>query len=206
MRRGRLGNFRVSGSELLGICACLLAFSLWNFAARSKVDPAAVWFFASFCYACVVSGRLCWNCVFPRSNQASFPTVFLFGFFLVSQILFLSSMLSPLGMVRDGLVIALGTLVWGLLQKPSADVLTRNKSDISLGLIATLLSLVGGTLWLIDSIVPSEVAHGDVTFKPWVDRRARCMIRMFRDSHGIASLNTSCFRGNPPRSTTTRVR
>jgi hypothetical protein len=188
----------VSGSELIGIGTCALTFSLWIFAAEWAIDLKIVLFFIAFCFGCVVSGRLCCDAVVPRSNRASFPTVFLFGFFCVSVPLFLLSVLSPLGMAWNGLIVVLITVVWGLARTPLTAQPITNKSEIRLGLATTLLSLVAATLWSADSIQPMTVAHGMVTFRPWVDSFYHsCVVRMFRDSHGFSSLEHIMLPGQP---------
>ena len=198
INHARLRALTVSGSELLGIGVCALTFSLWIFAAEWVIDFKVVMFFTGFCFDCVVSGRLCWNAVFPRSNRASFPIVFLFGFFFVSVILFLLSMLSPLGMALNGLVVVLVTVVWGLARTPSTEQQITNKSEIWLGLATTMIGLVAATLWSADSIRPMTVAHGVVTFRPWVDSFYHgCIVRMFRDSHGFSSLEHIMVPGQP---------
>ncbi len=110
-------NVLVGGSQLTGICACALTFCAWIFAARGSIRAGEVFFFFAFSYLCILAGTMLLEAVLGPACPGDFPTVFAFGFFFLSTAIFVLSLLSPLGMRTNGLLL-LAAILTARLARP----------------------------------------------------------------------------------------
>src|SRR5205823_1510143 len=99
-------------TELIGVVACALTFTLWNVAAEGALTLRAAVFFPLLCLGCVLAGR-------PAARLAAteaahdLPTIFLLGFLLLNSGLYLLAWISPFSIVVNALILLAIVLVWG---------------------------------------------------------------------------------------------
>ncbi|MDR3635717.1 MAG: hypothetical protein P4L84_18085 [Isosphaeraceae bacterium] len=196
----RATNFVLAGPELVGVALCGLSFTGWNVASLGSFDPATLVFFLAGSYLVTLAGKLCLRALLPFRSQPDFPTSFLCGFFAFSTALFILSLALPLGIVGDGLIVILVAIAWGLATGSRPPSLTSTTGRSLPGLAVALVSLLAATLWSADAIRPLDESHGIVVFKPWSDCFVHsCMVRMFRDAHGVGTLENIMLPGRPPQ-------
>ncbi len=185
-------NVLVSGSQLLGICTCGLTFCAWIFAARGSIGAGEVFFSFAFSYLCILAGTMLLEAVLGPACPGDFPTVFAFGFFFLSTAVFVLSLLSPLGMRTNGLLL-LAAILTARLARPRA---SGHRESVWPALAACLISLIAGSLWSSDSIRPLIFVRGSVIVKPWADSFYHAaIVRMFRDAHGMGTLENVLLPG-----------
>jgi hypothetical protein len=173
---------------------------LWNALATRAVTWQVPAFFAVFELACVLAGRVVIRLAAPRGAVATdFATSFLIGFFLISTALLLLALLSPLGLVADSAVL-LAVIV--ALAAPLSRETPRPRGGESVDfwcVMAVAISLAAATLWCQTSVSPVAAAGDDEIHKPWTDSYYHAsQVRMFRDSHGMGSLQDFRVAGDPP--------
>jgi hypothetical protein len=193
-------SFLLNGTDGVCLAACLACFSAWNVLATRAVTWQVPAFFAVFGLACVLAGRVVIRLAAPRGAVATdYATSFLLGFFLISTALLLLALLSPLGLVADSAVL-MATIV--ALAVPLSRGIPRRREGAGVDFWCTMavaISLAAATLWCQTSLSPVEMAGDDVIHKPWSDDCYHAsQIRMFRDSHGMGSLQDFRVAGDPP--------
>ncbi len=187
----------VSGPEFCGIVLFALVFTLWGVLSRGAAGLDVAPFGLAFSYFCILTGRLVIDLLrLPVDRFRDIPTTFLFGFLALNMLLLFVALALPFSLPVDALLIALGVGVGALRLGPAARV-----SPFSVeapGLACLALSLVAATLWSLDSIMPEVVSRGVVVFNPWADCFLHaCVIRVFRDAHGVFTLEHFSMAGEP---------
>ncbi len=132
----------------------------------------------------------------PLGPTPDFPTSFVVGFFAVSAPLFLLTLATPFGIRADALIVAGVVIVGGLLRETPPKV--RPAPDPRPEFLCLLVSLLAATLWSADALQPVVERHGTLIFKPWSDCFVHAaMVRMFRDAHGLGTLQNIMLPGRP---------
>src|SRR5512142_1785171 len=151
-----LRALRLTGTDAACLAACVACFTAWNAIATRTISWEVPAFFAIFCYACVLGGRPGVHLLSRRpGGTPDFPTSFLIGFFLISSVLYLLALVSPLGIRANSAALLAGVVALGLRSSRRTFRTTRDGPEIHINLyctIAVALALVAVTLWSRASI------------------------------------------------------
>jgi len=185
----------VDGPGLSAIAAMASAVTLWGVPSRGAAALDLAPFGLALAYFSILAGRLVVGALrLPAGRFGDIPTVLLVGFLALNTLLLAAALALPLSLPTDALLIAAGVVGWALRADPPA---LRPPSPAR-GLACLVLSLAAATLWSLDSIEPTVASRGDVVFRPWVDSYTHaCFIRIFRDAHGISTLEHFSMAGEP---------
>lgn len=128
-------------------------------------------------------------------NRAGLCFQFLTGFLIFNSLLFIATLISPMGMLPNLLVLASAAVplaLFGRRYRPPAD-----ESELP-ALLCIVLSAIGATLWASDAQTQPVVQGGNMVYQAWQDIffHAR-QISAFAQARGVGTLYQINFADAP---------
>lgn len=173
-------------------------FSMWNIKTTHQINLAIPLAFTAFTFVCFAYGKAFLS-LFGTKNITtnSFNLQFLVGFFLFNTFLFITSLLSPFGVVLNSVILSLIALGLTLHGTTIKTVDSKANADIA-SFLCILICAIAATLWCTDSQSPYITNDHLVTFKTWQDTFFHVTeISNFARSTGINSIQDIRMAGAP---------
>lgn len=184
----------------LYLLSVVLFLSVWHAKVTGRLSPGTLAVFALICGVSLVWGRL-FTRLAPLSCApgCGLTLQFLCGFLALNTLLFVLSLVSPLGIAGDLFVLAgCGVLLLVFVRGETAS--TLGGAHFIPDLLCVLISGAGATLWCTDLLSPVASDGSTTVFRAWQDifGHAR-LISMFAQSHGPGTLSDLLMATNSPR-------
>lgn len=155
----------------------------------------------SFALICVCSllwgGILAGRLPLSFANDCSITLQFVLGILATNTFLFALSLVSPLGLGGNLLILAATAVVWRIAAAPHVSV-PEPASGYLPDMLGVAVCGVGATLWCLDSLHPVFGDEVTTIFRTWQDRFYHTrLISMFAQSHGLWSMTNIEFVDAP---------
>jgi hypothetical protein len=182
----------------LSVAVMITFMLLWHVRVTGHLSFGFVAFLGGFILLCLSYGRAFFVAIKPLViARAGLSLRFLCGFILFNTFLFVLSLVSPLGMPINVLLlssIGLSLPFFGRRHEPNLDEVAVNLPN----LLCIALSGAAATLWCSDSQMPLHVQDGKIVYQVWQDMFFHVReISTFAQAHGIATIHDISFSGAP---------
>lgn len=155
----------------ISFSAALIAALLlgWHWRTTGSAKPQAVFFMLGFVVICLVYGHLFLSAVrgfFKNSAGSAFQ--FLIGFFIFNSALFFLTMLSPLGIFYNVVLLALAAAAALLALPRGSSPLTPTGAELP-ACMAIVVSGIAATLWCTEAQQGALLTANSSVFQVWQD-------------------------------------
>lgn len=185
-----------SRGDLIGVFLMGAVVSLWASAAAGEFSFLALFACEAMFFCFYLVGTLATASPSLSSGvRFELPLRILIGYIVTSTLLLAAAWMSPLGMLANFTLVAVGALMAFFAVKKRKLYQPSQASLWCVGMCA-----VATTLWCQDSLDPIRVEGGVTVFKPWIDGFYHAVhIRIFAESHGASTIEDFRMVGVPAR-------
>lgn len=171
---------------------------LWHARVTGQLSWTVLATFVLFVYVCLAYGRaFLYATADLVKNTAGLTFQFLCGFILFNTLLFVLSLVSPLGMLVNVSilsVVALGLSALRLKRPTTSD----GWLDELPGLLCIIVSGLAATLWCSDAQAPLLIRGETAIYQTWQDIFFHVReISVFAQAHGIGTIHNISMSGTP---------
>lgn len=186
------------GTQLAAVVMMVGFLSLWHLRVSGHLSWSALAALLLFVLVCLAYGQAFLTATASVSrNRAGLPFQFLSGFFVFNTLLFLVSLLSPLGMLFNVSLLALGALVLMILDARRQPVFDETGEALP-GLLCILVAGLAATLWCSDAQAPLPIQGQAAVYQTWQDSFFHVrQISAFAQAHGIGTVQNIKMSGAP---------
>lgn len=179
-------------NNILPACILVLFLYGWHWRVTGALSPIVLFALPAFVSLCLAFGSVFLRLVLPsHSGTAGLPYQFWTGYFVFNSLLFVVTLISPLGMVVNLLLISVFAIA-GYFSTRKRDVAPEQPSAVGenrANWVAILIACVGATIWCGDAQTTVQAPDGGTVFQIWDDVYIHAReISVFAQSHGMATI------------------
>lgn len=187
----RRSTLRHRGIQLAAVAMIVMFLSLWHIRVTGHLSWLAFGTLVAFVLVCLAYGNAFAAATARLArNEAGIPFQFLSGFLVFNTLLFFVSLVSPYGMLRNVVALAIGALLLVFLRvRPHPD-LTGDHDELP-SLLCIVVVGVAATLWCSDAQAPLLKQGENVVYQTWQDAFFHVrQISAFAQARGISTVQS----------------